>query len=506
MKKRIVPIILALFLALCVGMLNIAPAVHAVTYGPTFVLGSVSSIGTIGSVSMIYSLTYAENHKVYGVAYSTTTVTGSHLFAVDLDSGSGSVGPRGWYPLTLPTAVTDLGVPPTPSGFMFTPFNPSYGLGGRSLTAGYYIYTGATTHDLAIYGGGMVYGRTSPGAADLVVYDISNSIIGFVNLGFPTGLPTTVSGNPGDEAIYALATGIDGTIYGGTGYYLQIGSAMDFTYLFSYTPSLGTFAVLYQVPTSVGDRFISAIATGIYGEIYFLSQPSGTLWVYEPTTGYCYAVGTAVAGNRFTTLTVDLHGTVWLGDNGGNLYEYIPPYPPTLPGPIGTPQPIVSPMPAGLTIYGMAAGTHGIIYMAADVGTSGYLVIYDPRKPLSLGSLGTISTNPGSSTLPSPLATGLPYSLVECNEHGTIFGGTCGFSSTPAGLFYYYEAGNPDLLNDGIINIRPAAWLAIQWAYDPPAKSPLSTTYAAVAAFAVGLGVVAFAVILRVKKRQKKKP
>jgi len=486
MKKRIVPIMLALLLMLCLGMLCITPAAFAVIYGPEFGL-PVNGIGTLTGVTGIYSLTYGKNHMVYGVA--STSSTPYPLFSVALDSS--------YYPLTA-TAVTATTAMVPPSGFIYTTIDGSTTLGGDALTAGY-IPT-AATHDLAIYGGGT---EQLVGPC-LIIYDIDTA-------SFSTYLlPSTWPSWSLRGSVFALTTGIDGEIYGGTGNW-PLPVAPAFADFFVYDPVSRLSTFIYQV-TSPADRFIDQLATGMHGEIYFLSQPSGTLWVYEPQTHLTSQVGTA--GMGYTALTVDESGNVWLCTSGDNLYEYTPPVTPKLWGPIVSP-----PSPSILTIYGMAAGTHGDIYMAASDGTNGYLLQFDlrcitlsgvPYNPGPLGA-GSAGYNPGTivpTTLPSPLANTPAYSLVECNEQGTIFGGTgLGSVTFPSQLFYCYEGGSgPDILNYGVVNILPIAFAATQWLFvDPPAKATSSTTNATVPAFVVILGVAALAVILGVQKRQKKK-
>jgi hypothetical protein len=462
------------------------------TYGWTWNLGSINGIGGMIGVSYIYGLTYNQNHTVYGVACNPSVPLWSspstHLFAVDLESNGG------YYPLVATTVVTDLGVPL--NGVLLTPMDPYTWLGGDVLTGGYRL---GLPGSLAIYGGGTLTGRGS-GAADLVYYDFDTKM--WWDNGRPPCLPA--SSNPAYEAIFALTTGIDGSIYGGTGYWGS-NAYHDFTYLFAYNPFLGTFTLLYHV-IYASDYFISQVAAGIHGEIYFLSQPSGTLWVWIGSGYPVYQVGSP--GMHYMAMTVDLHGNVWLCDSSGNLYEYVSTYgapylSPTLLGPIVSPS-----APYPLYVYDMAAGIHGRIYMAAYDGTIGYLVMYDPRKAWSPGARGTNNPtmNPSSIVAATVHLAG-QYSLVECSEQGTVVTGTAlSPSLAPAQLFYYYEAGNPDLLNTGRVGIGSLMQVAFQWNWDPPTKSLSSTTYTTVAAFAVILGVAAFAVILGVKKRQKKKP
>jgi hypothetical protein len=148
----------------------------------------------------------------------------------------------------------------------------------------------------------------------------------------------------------------------------------------------------------------------------------------------------------------------------------------------------------------MVAGMHGIIYMATYDGTNGYVVWYDPRKASSPGARGTngLTMNPASTNFPAGTA---PYSLVECNEHGTIFGGTGGWISL-AHLFYYYEAGNPDVLNDGKDDGRSITLVAKEFAMDPSGTGlPLSV----IAAVMTTVAVVAAASVYKLGSRAKRK-
>jgi hypothetical protein len=199
MEKSIVLVVLALFLTLCVGILYITPAANALTYGLWSDLGSVSGVGGFGTTTNgIYSLIYAGNHEVYG--YVCSPITGTHLFSVNLDSN------RGYYPLTMAAAVTDLGAPL--SGAQFTyPVGPLEMVGGNALTFGY----ASLAQVSVIFGGGHAPGSR----ADLIVYDIDTGT--WADFGRPSCLPS--HGYPQNEAIFALATGLNGTIYGGTGYY-----------------------------------------------------------------------------------------------------------------------------------------------------------------------------------------------------------------------------------------------------------------------------------------------
>jgi hypothetical protein len=489
MKRRIVAFMLALFLTLCVGVLQITPA-HALTFGPTWNLGPINTIGSMTGITDIYGLTYNQNHMVYGVALNPS-VPSTHLFALNLESHGG------YYPLTAMSAVTDLGASPSPYWFTPAPAQPHL-LGGDVLTPGYWpVYTTIGTgydRDLAIYGGGINWGS---GPA-LIVYDIDSATF---NVLTP---PNGVSGFPSwssHGAVFAVATGVDGTIYCGTGNYLLGGPGFD--YLFSYAPASGTFSYIGSAPAT--DTYISQIVTGLHGELYVLSQPSGTVLIFEPLTSQV----TPFPGSGYTAMTLDLHGNLWLCDSSGNLYEYTPSYPAiTGLGTITKLGTIVSPSTPTLTVYGMAAGLHGIIYMAAYDGTNGYLVVYDARKPVGWvpGPRGT--NGPGLAVNPATLLTTAgeaQYSLVECSEQGTVVGGTGLSTSVAALLYYYYESGNPDLYNAGVVGGSALHLLALYWASDPPAKSILSTRDTTVAAFAVGLGVAACAIILGARKRQKKK-
>jgi hypothetical protein len=249
----------------------------------------------------------------------------------------------------------------------------------------------------------------------------------------------------------------------------------------------------YAVALVLNDYYISTVATGMDGEIYFLSQPSGTLWYYQPSTNTTVKVSTG----DYTALTVDLHGNVWLGDHLSHLWEYAPATATlTLVGYI------VTPYTPALTTYGMAAGMHGIIYMAACDSTNGkgYVVWYDPRKAWSPGARGTNNgtMNPASTNFPAGTA---PYSLVECNEHGTIFGGTGGWIYS-AHLFYYYEAGNADVNNDGKVDGRDITLVAKEFGMDPSGTVlPLSV----VAAVMTSMAVVAVASVYKLGSRAKRK-
>jgi hypothetical protein len=501
MKKGIVPVMLALFLTLCVGILYITPAANALDYGPWSNLGNIAGTGSIGtSILGIYSLVYAGNHEVYG--FAATPSFGTHLFSINLDSYVKNPGCQGgFYPSTswLATAVTDLGAPPWGAQFT-TPVGLYQSFSGSVLTPGFPPGPYPAPYPaLGIYGGARIPGT----GADFIYYSID--LNAWFNLGVPPCLPSGPT--PAQQAIFALATGMDGTIYGGTGYWVNLPSyTSSWTYLFAYSPASNSYRLCYQVTT--GDYYISAVAAGIHGEIYFLSQPSGTLWYYNPSvlTNKAYPVGSA---NGYTALTVDLHGNVWLGDNRGNLYEYvailspsIPISPPTL---IGS---IVTPGASSLTTMGMTAGMHGIIYMAVydSANGYGYVVWYDPRKPWSPGAVGTnsammnpASENVGLSFLPSVLAA--PYSLVECNEHGTIFCGTGGYISNGY-LFYYYESGNPDLYNEGHVSGSSLIWAASQFGWDPPSTGlPLSM----VAAVAITVAAVAVASVYKLGGKAKRK-
>jgi hypothetical protein len=498
MKKSIAIVMLALFLTLCIGILYITPASNALIYGSWWNLGSINGVGSIGSASAgtvygVYSLVYAQNHKVYGIAASPYS---THLFSIDLHSGTSTYLPNGGaYPLTMATAATDLGVPLAGAQFTYPWPNNNFIGGGNALTAGYYYSNGFPY--LMIYGGG----HYQYGPADLQGYIIDTST--WINFGSPP-----ISGGVSlNEAICALTTGTDGTIYGGTGYYTGPSSGTnpghsDWTYLFAYHPTTGSFTVLFQVPPTLGDYDISSMTTGINGEIYFLSQPSGTLWCYNPVSGTTSnPTGPPRTNMGYTALTVDLYGNLWLCDNFGWLYEY-----PFETGVVWLQwSPIVTKSPtAPLYTYEMAAGMHGIIYMTVSDPTTnyGYFVWYDPRAPWSLGALGTNSRsgeNPASANIGIPAGTG-PYSLVECNEHGLIFCGTGGVIQSSQ-LFYYYEAGNPDIINIGQISGRQITLVAREFGMvDPPgAGLPLILVAAAV------IAVAAVASVYKLGSRAKRK-
>lgn len=463
MRIRLIQVVLALSLMACVGVLCVVPA-FALPYGPSYDLGDMNTLlGTTGIVD-VWSLTYAANHEVYGC--TSGGASNSRLFVINFTSGGG------YYPLPT-TAVTPVA-------------------GGSSGNFGYDMYTLTAGHPRPNPNDGHlpIYGGTSSmeGPAIFFEYDIDGKK--FTSLGNPlSSVPATPT------IIYDLTTGTDGKIYGGTGDGTGLG------YFFGFDPATRGFINTAPLPYAVApDNSVFRLATGIHGEIYFISLPSGTLRVYEPrSTPTVYTLTTASPGlGTFSSLTVDTYGTVWIGTNTGCIcrltYGGGGSYTLSSMGKIAT-------TISGLNIWTMTSGSQGRIYVGFTDGVTGYYAIYDQRKQWSAGPSPSPSDfNPYIPLAPVSGASRV-RTLVTCDMQDTIFGGT-GLGTAHA--FYYYEGGVPDTNNDGLIDMSDIGWAAMQYMWDagPQTRNILAAKTLATTVKAFG----AVGAILTVRKRKKKEP
>jgi parallel beta-helix repeat protein len=255
---------------------------------------------------------------------------------------------------------------------------------------------------------GKIYGGTGEGGT-LFVYDPIN------NRYEPLG------GVSGEDAVYSLATDEKGLIYGGTAWNSKF---------FVYDPLNGSIVYLGQPIANGG--IISSLATkanDIYGSTSDGGDSmyvGGHLFSYNLTTGIFMDLGQPVAGERASKITYGKDGKIYGGTSpNGYLFAYDPESKAfTIIG-----QPV-----QGEGIASIITGNDGKIY----ISLSGSLYVFDPEFS-SIVNLFELSSF-------IPVSGEFFWSLTEGMD-GNIFGGTA-----PSGYLFKY---NPS--DNSISFIQPLA-------------------------------------------------
>jgi hypothetical protein len=288
-------------------------------------------------------------------------------------------------------------------GHLFS-YNPASGAKtdlGVAVAGEYYIYALTTGSDGKIYGGTGSNGH-------LFTYNPANGA--FSDKG---------TGAPG-WAILSLTAASDGTIYGG----------VSGGHLFAYHPGSGLYDDLaYPVPA---EYYIYSLTMGSDGKVYGgTGYENGHLFVYDPGSGTVTDKGRAAWGGTYVyTLARAADGKIYGGGQQG-LFLYDPANHPYLSPGTATSTEIIPAvhdlgnLPNTYSVYAMVKGKNGKIYFGSD--DDGHLRVYDPTG-------GTFAD------LGKPVAVDYYIHSLSVGADGKIYGGTYGWEETSGHLFVYNPA------------------------------------------------------------------
>ena len=203
---------------------------------------------------------------------------------------------------------------------------------------------------------GRIYGGTGYDCA-LFVFNAANG--SFTNLGQPV---------TGESYLSCLTTGLDGRIYGGT---IGFRSGFVHGHLFVHDPASGISTDLG--PVLGGDSEVWSLTTGRDGKIYGGTGWRGEMFVYDPATGRITDLGRALPSETYVdSLTVAPDGTLWGGTYpNAHLFHYDP----TTRAFSDRGQTI----PGESDVLALQTSADGQIFGAAS-GHAGVLFRYDPSR------------------------------------------------------------------------------------------------------------------------------
>lgn len=360
MRRIVFGTMLSLFLVSMVSM-SCRPAL-------ALVVGTITDLGIpVPGMGEVWALTTGLDGRIFGGA--------SHMFFYD--------------PLT--EAFTDLGEP---------------GVGVYALTTG---------SDGLIYGGSHTGSLACAHSAHFFVYDPTeawNPGTGPDNNPYDMGPWSRLAGVPDAEMpdqaiIFDLVVGLNGKIYGGSGYGADIGH-YDYAYLFEYDPGTETSQEVYH---AVNQQCISRLTKGLDGKVYFVVSTPGYshLLVYNPSEGITTDLGEPVTSpDNIRALTTGADGRVYVGTSMAHLVVY--------DSSIGDFTDLGS-IPGLMVIWAMTKGLDGVIYGGTG---EGYFFVYNPTE--AWNPEATSGSNPYN--LGQAVAGETRIRSLTPGVDGKIYGGT----------------------------------------------------------------------------------
>jgi len=212
---------------------------------------------------------------------------------------------------------------------------------------------------------------------------------------------------PGWAIIFQFTLGLDGKIYGGSGYGLDTGH-YDYAYLFAYDPSTKTIQSIYHATNQQGIR---RLTTGLDGKVYFAvnSADYSHLFVYEPSDKSVADLGEPVAPpDNIGALTTGADGRIYVGTGMAHLVIYDPS--------TGDFTDLGS-IPESEVIWALTTDLFGIIYGGDGLGN---FFVYDPAEAWNPGTTsGSNPYNMGQAVLGETRIRSLTTGI-----DGKIYGGT----------------------------------------------------------------------------------